>query len=62
MTRIVYAPGSETDRSSLNSEEKQILDDLQRELLDLKRAMRQKEQESNRLVSIVVYVYVRTLN
>ncbi|KAL5012076.1 hypothetical protein ScPMuIL_010627 [Solemya velum] len=50
MTRIVYAPGSETDRSSLNSEEKQILDDLQRELLDLKRAMRQKEQESNRLL------------
>lgn len=61
MTRIVYAPGSETDRSSLNSEEKQILDDLQRELLDLKRAMRQKEQESNRLVSFATMIVFRII-
>ncbi|XP_041369906.1 centriolin-like [Gigantopelta aegis] len=48
-TRIVYAPGSDTsfDRaSSLNSEEKRLFDELQRELMELKRNMRNQEEEN----------------
>ncbi|XP_035827019.1 intracellular protein transport protein USO1-like [Aplysia californica] len=52
--RIVYRPDSENsaDRaSSLNSEEKLLFDELQRELLDLKRNMRQHEEDlSKRLL------------
>ncbi|XP_061184132.1 centriolin-like [Saccostrea echinata] len=42
--KIVYRPESETD--SLNSEEKALYDELQRELLELRRNMRVKENEN----------------
>ncbi|KAK3802588.1 hypothetical protein RRG08_027218 [Elysia crispata] len=51
--RIVYRPDSENgDRaSSLNSDEKQLFDELQRELMDLKRNMRSHEDDlSKRLL------------
>ncbi|GFO09556.1 centriolin [Plakobranchus ocellatus] len=52
--RIVYRPDSENgaDRaSSLNSDEKMLFDELQRELMDLKRNMRSHEDDlSKRLV------------
>ncbi|XP_078324889.1 uncharacterized protein LOC111125942 isoform X3 [Crassostrea virginica] len=42
--KIVYRPESSTD--SLNSEEKALYDELQRELLELRRNMRNKENEN----------------
>ncbi|XP_069121130.1 centriolin-like isoform X3 [Argopecten irradians] len=48
VTKIVYRPESESDRSSMNSEEKALFDELQRELLDLRRNMRNKEEENAR--------------
>ena len=50
MTRIVYRPESEDDRSSLNSEEKHLYDELQRELMELRRGMRAKEKENTKRV------------
>lgn len=50
MTRIVYRPESEDDRSSLNSEEKHLYDELQRELMELRRAMRAKEKDNTKRV------------
>lgn len=47
--KIVYRPESETD--SLNSEEKALYDELQRELLELRRNMRVKENENAKQVS-----------
>ena len=49
----MYATGSDSDdrASSLNSEEKALFDELQRELLDLKRNMRNNEEQSERRVS-----------
>ncbi|XP_067662812.1 centriolin-like [Haliotis asinina] len=50
-TRITYAPSSDSDRaSSLNSEEKALYDELQRELMELRRNMRHQEEESERRV------------
>ncbi|KAJ8300333.1 hypothetical protein KUTeg_021852 [Tegillarca granosa] len=50
VTKIVYRPESESDRSSLNSEEKVLYDELQRELMELRRHMRSKEEDNaNRL-------------
>ncbi|XP_071115643.1 centriolin-like [Haliotis cracherodii] len=50
-TRITYAPSSDSDRaSSLNSEEKALYDELQRELMELRRNMRNQEEESERRV------------
>ncbi|CAG2249623.1 CNTRL [Mytilus edulis] len=48
VTRVVYRPESEDDRSSLNSEEKHLYDELQRELMDLRRGMRTKEKENTK--------------
>ncbi|XP_060070795.1 centriolin-like [Ylistrum balloti] len=48
VTKIVYRPESESDRSSMNSEEKALFDELQRELLELRRNMRNKEEENAR--------------
>ena len=50
--RIVYAPsdGSVDRASSLDSEEKHLFDELQRELMDLKRYMRQQDQDASRKV------------
>ena len=48
VTRIVYRPESEDDRSSLNSEEKHLYDELQRELMELRRGMRAKEKENTK--------------
>lgn len=47
--KIVYKPESDTD--SLNSEEKALYDELQRELMDLRRNMRHKENENAKQVS-----------
>ena len=50
--RIVYAPsdGSVDRASSLDSDEKMLFDELQRELMDLKRHMRQQDQDASRKV------------
>ena len=53
-TKIVHRPGSESDRSSMNSEEKALYDELQRELLELRRNMRNKEEENARTVSLYI--------
>ena len=45
----MYAPGSDSsfDRaSSMNSEEKRLFDELQRELMELKRNMRNQEEQN----------------
>lgn len=47
--KIVYKPESDTD--SLNSEEKALYDELQRELMELRRNMRHKENENAKQVS-----------
>ena len=57
--KIVYRPESESDRSSLNSEEKALYDELQRELLELRRNMRHKEQENSKKVSALVFLLSR---
>ena len=49
--KIVYRPESSTD--SLNSEEKALYDELQRELLELRRNMRNKENENAKQVCAV---------
>lgn len=51
--RIVYArsEGSVDRASSLDSEEKMLFDELQRELMELKRHMRQQEHDASRRVS-----------
>lgn len=54
ITKIVYRPESESDRSSMNSEEKALFDELQRELLDLRRNMRTKEEENARKVRTLI--------
>ncbi|CAG5126074.1 unnamed protein product, partial [Candidula unifasciata] len=50
--RIVYRPDSDSgDRaSSLNSDEKHLFDELQKELLDLKQSMRYHENDLSRKV------------
>ena len=58
--RIVYRPDSENDAdraSSLNSDEKLLFEELQKELLDLKRNMRNHEEELSRRVSQLHHVY-----
>lgn len=47
--KIVYKPESDTD--SLNSEEKALYDELQRELMELRRNMQHKENENAKQVS-----------
>uniref|UniRef100_K1Q2Y9 Paramyosin n=1 Tax=Magallana gigas TaxID=29159 RepID=K1Q2Y9_MAGGI len=49
--KIVYKPESDTD--SLNSEEKALYDELQRELMDLRRNMRHKENENAKQLASV---------
>lgn len=49
--KIVYRPESSTD--SLNSEEKALYDELQRELLELRHNMRNKENENAKQVCAV---------
>lgn len=52
-TKIVHDPDSESvfsRRSSLNSEEKHLFDELQNELMSLKRLMRSREEDANKKV------------
>ena len=53
-TKMIHAPDSGSEfsrRSSLNSEEKFLFDELQNELMTLKRAMRSKEEDASKKVS-----------
>ena len=53
-TKMIHAPDSGSEfsrRSSLNSEEKFLFDELQNELITLKRAMRSKEEDASKKVS-----------
>lgn len=52
--RVVYAPsdGSIDRASSLDSEEKLLYDELQKELMDLKRFMRQQGNDASRKVRV----------
>lgn len=61
MTRIVYRPESEDDRSSLNSEEKHLYDELQRELMELRRGMRAKEKEHAKKVRLATITNIHSL-
>ena len=63
--RIVYRPDSDNsaDRaSSLNTEEKNLFDDLQQELLGLKMNMRQHEDDLSRRVNICYILFIHTYN
>ena len=57
-TKMIHAPDSGSEfsrRSSLNSEEKFLFDELQNELMTLKRAMRSKEEDASKKVNFILY-------
>ena len=56
-TKIVHEEDSASvfsRRSSLNTEEKHLFDELQNELMSLKRVMRTKEEDTNQRVTLIL--------